>query len=286
MIPRFLRSTRCPSCGTDNVRKSGVKDRKKNRPILDVLLKSWFRCRECGHRFFARDAFLLRFWLLSGLALVAILMTLIVGYSYRSMFISPAVFQGQTNRSLPTSTEQFDADLSPSSSIIEDEMAAKSGDPEAQYLHGLRVIKRAWQQGEQFKLVDGVKWIRLAAESGHLQAQSLLGRCYETGRGVIQDYTQAFIWYQRSAIAGSPVAMVRLARMYSEGRGAPEDIVQAYQWLNLAAARGLSEAERVRGRIQLRMSDEQLLSAQKESRYLDQTVPSITPDLDDWPSGF
>jgi hypothetical protein len=46
---------------------------------------------------------------------------------------------------------------------------------------------------------EGVRWYRLAADHGYVNAQYNLGNMYETGEGVAQDYVQAYMWYDLAA---------------------------------------------------------------------------------------
>ena len=41
--------------------------------------------------------------------------------------------------------------------------------------------------------------IRLAADQGDALAQTILGNMYRDGRGVVQDYVQAHMWYNLAA---------------------------------------------------------------------------------------
>ena len=49
---------------------------------------------------------------------------------------------------------------------------------------------------------EAVKWYRLAAEQGILNAQSNLGNMYANGRGVLQDYKLAPMWWNIAATDG------------------------------------------------------------------------------------
>ncbi len=51
-----------------------------------------------------------------------------------------------------------------------------------------------------------------------------------------QRYPEAVKWYTKAAQQGDADAQCRLGLMYANGRGVPQDYVQAYKWLNLAAA--------------------------------------------------
>lgn len=46
-----------------------------------------------------------------------------------------------------------------------------------------------------------------------------LGRAYYNGRGVEQDYYEAFRWYSKAADIGNYDAMLALSKMYAEGKG-------------------------------------------------------------------
>ena len=47
-----------------------------------------------------------------------------------------------------------------------------------------------------------VKWYRLSAEQGYADAQTTLGYMYENGKGVLQDYVRAHMWYNIAASSG------------------------------------------------------------------------------------
>ena len=65
-----------------------------------------------------------------------------------------------------------------------------------------------------------------------------LGRLYENGRGVPQDYAQARQWYQKAVEAGSVAAMEHLGNMYYYGRGVAQDDVKAREWYQKAVDGG------------------------------------------------
>lgn len=288
LIPNVLRSARCPQCGTDNVRKSRLERRDTAGSVGGLRVTRRFRCCECGHLFVAQDAFLIRLGLLSALGIVSVVAALSWGYS-RQPWVTPVSDSVESVSRIVRSGPGVGAEdlgLDPAAAHQGFEQAALAGDPEAQYQVGVRLVKRAWQQDQQFKLVDGINWVRKAADAGHHQAQAFLGRSYEKGRGVIQDHAQAYQWYQRSSFAGNPMAMLLLGKLLADGRGVEVDVIQAYQWLNLAAARGLYDAERERERLQIRMSVEDLVAAQDASRHFDQNIPRLSVEFDDWPPGF
>ncbi|GHT63435.1 hypothetical protein FACS189451_10160 [Bacteroidia bacterium] len=50
-----------------------------------------------------------------------------------------------------------------------------------------------------------------AAEQGAAIAQYELGLCYENGKGVTKDYSQAAYWYKKAAEQGDAIAKVKVA---------------------------------------------------------------------------
>lgn len=59
-------------------------------------------------------------------------------------------------------------------------------------------------------------WYVLVAEQGDYKAQSALGECYNIGKGVEQNYTEAIKWYRLAAEQGEEDAKEALARLQDE----------------------------------------------------------------------
>jgi len=79
--------------------------------------------------------------------------------------------------------------------------------------------------------------LRLASEQGDAEAQFLMGRMYEEGKGVPSDFVEAMKWYRLAAEQGHVTAQYKLGLMYGQGRGMPRDLVEAHRWMTLAASR-------------------------------------------------
>ena len=56
------------------------------------------------------------------------------------------------------------------------------------------------------------------------------------------DPVEALAQWSIGAEEGDPRAMLALGRLYREGLGVLQDFVEAYKWFNLAASRGNAEA--------------------------------------------
>ena len=60
--------------------------------------------------------------------------------------------------------------------------------------------------------------------------------------------------------------LFELGMMYSTGRDVPIDLVSAHKWFNLAAAKGNTEAVRLRREVAGQMSDAEIAAAQRAAR--------------------
>ena len=88
-----------------------------------------------------------------------------------------------------------------------------------------------------------VQMVRAEAAQGYGMAQTMLGRLYELGNGVPQDYVQARQWYEQAAAQGLARAQEDLGALYFMGRGVPQDYATARQWFEKAAAQGYAGAQ-------------------------------------------
>ena len=114
-------------------------------------------------------------------------------------------------------------------------------------------------------------WTRQAAEQGEPGAQYLLGRMYNSGRGVPRDHTAAVEWYRQAAEQGQADAQFFLGAAHLRGHGVPQDYVLAHLWFNLAASRlppGKMHEQAVQGRdtVAAKMTHGQIAEAQRLAR--------------------
>ncbi|MDR1724873.1 MAG: sel1 repeat family protein [Bacteroidales bacterium] len=83
---------------------------------------------------------------------------------------------------------------------------------------------------------------RVAAESGIVDAQYQLGRCYYEGLGVERNIPEALAWYNRAATKGYAPAQNALGKAYETGDFGQDDQVTAKKFYLLAANQGYAEA--------------------------------------------
>lgn len=120
---------------------------------------------------------------------------------------------------------------------------AEMGDEEAEY-NTCRLMVQ--ELGSPRDYSEALRWCSLAAHAhGRLTSawgQYGLGRIYEDGSGVPQDYVKAAEWYRESAEKGNPASQLRLGNLYSKGKGVKRDLVEAYVWMAVAGSLGHPEA--------------------------------------------
>nr|WP_271873207.1 tetratricopeptide repeat protein [Rubripirellula sp.] len=118
--------------------------------------------------------------------------------------------------------------------------AAESGDATAQFNLG-KMYESG--QGVPQDYADAMKWYRLAADQGYAKAQINIGVMYDNGQGVPQDYAEAMKWYRLAADQGFAAAQYNLGVMYAIGQGVPQDDAEAAKWYRLAADQGHAAAQ-------------------------------------------
>jgi serine/threonine protein kinase len=86
-------------------------------------------------------------------------------------------------------------------------------------------------------------WFRKSAEQGNADAEYCLGVLYDDGDGVAQDPAQAAIWLCKAAEGGNADAQVALGLAYETGHGVPQDEAQAAFWLRKARENPWADAD-------------------------------------------
>jgi hypothetical protein len=110
-----------------------------------------------------------------------------------------------------------------------------SGDADALFILG-----RKYQYGEGITqdYTAAIRFYRLAAAQGHAGAQCQLGIMFFFGDGVGQDYVEAARFYRIAAEQGNGHAQLRLGNMLFYGQGVAKNESQAQHFYRLAAAQG------------------------------------------------
>ena len=90
---------------------------------------------------------------------------------------------------------------------------------------------------------EAFKWYQKAAEQGDADAQCNLGRCYEYGNGIDQNYTEAVKWYKKAAEQGYARAQCNLGYCYYHEKGITKNYTEAVKWYQKAAKQGYARAQ-------------------------------------------
>lgn len=88
---------------------------------------------------------------------------------------------------------------------------------------------------------------RVLAEQGDTRAQDQLASMYYFGRGVPQDYGEAFRWYRKAAEQGDAKGQFNLGLMYDDGKAVPQDHAEAVNWYRKAAEQSDVKAQSALG---------------------------------------
>ncbi len=112
---------------------------------------------------------------------------------------------------------------------------------------------------------EAFRWFHRAAILGYAPAQNIVGVKYEKGQGVKRDYRQAVKWYRYGAEQGYANAQYRLGRMYALGRGVKRNYKEAVTWFKIAAAKGVEDAELTRASVAAHLTPEDLAAAERKS---------------------
>ena len=108
---------------------------------------------------------------------------------------------------------------------------AESGDLDAQY----RLGRCYCAEGVTQDYKEAVKWFTKAAEQGYVDAQVNLGECYENGQGVTKDYEEAVKWFTKAAEQNlGCAAQYKLGNCYLNGIGVAKDKKEAVKWFTKA----------------------------------------------------
>jgi TPR repeat protein len=91
------------------------------------------------------------------------------------------------------------------------------------------------------------KYILESANQGYSTAQYDLGLMYKNGKGIQQDYEQAFKWFMESAVEGNKDAQLEIGDMYYFGQWATKNYKKAFKWSMKSAKQGNAHAQHAIG---------------------------------------
>lgn len=240
---------KCPACKSFNVRRSSIRAAEVSS---HPRLRSPYRCRDCGGRF----------WVISRRAecfMGFVAVVLVAGTVAWNAVGSPDE-RSRESAQVQRVTSEFADTLK----------RAQAYDPVAEfrlsqmYAHGNGVA-------EDTK--EARRWLQHSAEHGNTDAQLELGNALRQGLGGVQDYARAATWLQQAAENGNADAQYSLALMYRWGMGVAPDLAKAYTWFNLAAAQGVTGAAPQRDAVLHLLTPIQIAAAQAEASRVSDAPP-------------
>lgn len=246
--------TRCPNCKSFDVRRSSVRTLVAS---TKPKLRSPYRCRDCGARFWVISK---RAYYLAGVAGIAIVAGAVAWNVVGALDESRQAAK-------PTGPDV--------ASITEAVKLAEHSDPVAEYRLAHIYASANSVNGNR---KQALAWLERAAEHGNIEAQYEFGNALREGFGVVQDYERAAKWLQSAAEHGNADAQYALGQMYRMGIGVPVDNAKAYVWFNLAAAQEVAGAAVERTAVLHLLSSGQVLEAQAEARRLSD-APTMQPPV-------
>ena len=119
-------------------------------------------------------------------------------------------------------------------------IAAAQDNPSAAFEVGVRFAEG---RGIKQDFSEAYRWYHRSAAKGFALAQYRLATLYERGLGTTADAEQARLWYTRAAEQGNVKAMHNLAVFHSGREGVAPDYEQAAMWYTAAAERGLMDSQ-------------------------------------------
>ncbi len=133
------------------------------------------------------------------------------------------------------------AKTSPSDSAESYRAAAEQGDATAQY-----ALAKCFEAGRGVPqdFAEAFGWCEKAAIQGHADAEHMMGECYAYGMHVPQNYEEALNWHEKAARQGNPDSQYILGLSYNHGLAGTEDHDAAAEWYRQAASRGHSAAQK------------------------------------------
>lgn len=118
-------------------------------------------------------------------------------------------------------------------------LAAEAGFADAQTVYGQMLLDGDGVEQDQRAAIG---WFGKAAEQGHAMAINMIGRCYDLGWGVETDKARAAQWFKIAADLGLDWGLYNYATLLALGQGVPEDKPLALTLLRQAAAMGNPKA--------------------------------------------
>ena len=160
------------------------------------------------------------------------------------------------------------------------------GRPMAEIRILLVMIYLSGSEGLPNDPVEGLKWLRRAAEHDDPLAQDTLAIRLIKGVDVSPDSAEALKWLRRAAERGNAMAQNDLGYALETGEADKPDLVEVCTWYRLASEQGIAQAKVNLSRLIRRLSAEQQLEVARRVRdFRLKPEPQLTPVRSDEDAG-
>lgn len=125
---------------------------------------------------------------------------------------------------------------------------ADKGDAKAQY-----ELARCYEHGKGVmqNYFKAGQYAKLSAQQGYVPGEALLGSYYGRGIGMGRNIKVAVQWYRKAADEGDALSQFAMGGFYATGRGVTNNMDQAIQWWQKAADQNQVDAETRLGQLYL-----------------------------------
>jgi len=135
-------------------------------------------------------------------------------------------------------------------------LAAEQNHPDALYGLGVRYINST--ADHPYDLTEGLRLLHLAGELNSWEAQRYLSELYFRGPYFEKNYNEGLRWLRLGAGQGIIQAQTRLAQEYLTGSRVLQDKIKAYVWFSMAVMQGDTESVATRDDVEAQLSIGQL----------------------------
>jgi len=240
----------CPECGSERVHQSRIRPGERTAANLFQIP---YRCRDCKARFWGRN---------TGAYLVTLAgggFTLLMGSLiwFALLHEESGPIKSSSPDSQPAATSE-----APSSNPLLSSAIERGEEIDVQTLND---AETSIPDANNPRYYTTSLFLEKAIK-GSADAQYQLGLLYLTGRGTLQDFSEAAKWLILAAEQNHSLAQYELGLLYQVGQGVELNMEKSYIWFNIAAAAGVEQAILARDKAMRALSTAQLKSAQKEAR--------------------
>ena len=110
-----------------------------------------------------------------------------------------------------------------------------------------------------------IEWFSKAAELSGVEGMKTLSAKFLFMDESLGGWVQSTKWLRKAAELSDTPSQLKLGRRYEEGEGVPQDYVNVHMWYNLASMGGQLEAKKYRDEIANKMSSDILAKAQMKA---------------------